>query len=180
MESNSLPNEIISQISSYLCSHCQNPGVFPNSNTTSARTSKATLARLCRASKRLRSIAQPILFHYYTSGNLARSVDTAFYAYHGDWNSEHWNLEDDKLPAFVRTLITRPARAACVESLQLQGSGIQDICTPALMKLLGDVGSALGFKFPTYWHWDGTSDDWTVFEYGDDGGDFQQESRRLP
>lgn len=177
MESNSLPNEIISQISSYLCSHCQNPGVFPNSNTTSARTSKATLARLCRTSKRLRSIAQPILFHYYASGNLARSVDTAFSAHHADWNSEYWNLEDDKLPAFVRTLITRPDLAACVESLQLQGSGVQDVCTPALMQLLGDAGTALGFKLPTGWRWGGWSDDWTGFEYGDDGSGIFNQNR---
>ncbi|KFY54665.1 hypothetical protein V497_07529 [Pseudogymnoascus sp. VKM F-4516 (FW-969)] len=172
MEYNSLPNEIIAQICFYLCSHCQNPGVFPNSNTEEARTDKATLARLCRTSKGLCSIAQPVLFHYYASGNLARSVDTEFigslnYTWHS--NIEYWNLEDDKLVVFVRTLITRPDLAACVESLQLQGSGVQDVCTPELMRVLGDAGTALGFKLPIGWRWGGWSDDWPddIFD-GDD------------
>ncbi|OBT76893.1 hypothetical protein VF21_04723 [Pseudogymnoascus sp. 05NY08] len=155
MVSYSVPNEIIAQICSYLCSHCQNPGVFPNSNTVEARTEKVTLARMCRASKRICSIAQPVLFHYYACGNLPRKVHTEFSEHYADWNREQWNLEDDKLAVFVRTLITRPELAACVESLQLKSSGVQDVCTPELMKILGDAGSALGFKLPTGWRWDG-------------------------
>ncbi|OBT46360.1 hypothetical protein VE00_02711 [Pseudogymnoascus sp. WSF 3629] len=155
MESYSVPNEIIVQICSYLCSHCQNPGVFPNSNTVETRIEKVTLARMCRSSKRICSIAQPILFHYYACGNLARSVHTEFSEHYADWNRERWNLEDDKLAVFVRTLITRPDLASCVESLQLKGSGKQDVCTPELMKILGDAGSALGFKLPTGWSWGG-------------------------
>lgn len=108
---------------------------------------KITLARMCRASRMLCSIAQPVLFHYYASGNLARSVRS--------WNVEHWSPEDDKLPAFLRTLITRPDLALCVKSLQLQGSGVQDVCSPELMLLLSDASSALNFKLPVVWRWEG-------------------------
>jgi hypothetical protein len=87
MASNSLPNEILAQICSYLCFHCRNPGIFPNSNTTESRIDKITLARMCRASKMLCSIAQPALFHYYASGNLARSVRTDFQKYKRSWNN---------------------------------------------------------------------------------------------
>jgi hypothetical protein len=69
-------------------------------------------------------------------------------------------LEDDKLVVFVRTLVTRPELAACVESLQLQGSSVQDVCTPELMQILGDAGTALGFKLPSGWRWGGWSNDW--------------------
>ncbi|KFZ07021.1 hypothetical protein V501_06871 [Pseudogymnoascus sp. VKM F-4519 (FW-2642)] len=155
MVSYSVPNEIIAQICPYLCSHCQNPGVFPNSNTTEARTEKVTLARMCRSSKTLCAIAQPILFHYYACGNLARSVDTEFSDHYDSWNRESWDLEDDKLAVFIRSLITRPDLAACVESLQLKSSGVQDVCTPELMKILGDAARAIVFELPTGWSWDG-------------------------
>ncbi|KFZ14135.1 hypothetical protein V501_03393 [Pseudogymnoascus sp. VKM F-4519 (FW-2642)] len=108
---------------------------------------KITLARMCRASKMLYFIAQPVLFHYYASGNLARSVRS--------WNVERWSLEDDKLPAFLRTLITRPDLALYVKSLQLQGSGVQDVCSPELMRLLSDASSALNFKLLVGWRWEG-------------------------
>lgn len=147
MASNSLPKEILAQICSYLCFHCRNPGIFPNSNTKESRIDKITLAHMCCASKMLCSIAQPVLFHYYASGNLARSASS--------WNVEHWSPEDDKLPAFLRTLITRPDLALCVESLQLQGSGVQDVCSPELMRLLSDASSALDFKLPVGWRWEG-------------------------
>lgn len=159
MEPHSLPNEVIAQICFYLCSHCQNPGVFPNSNTKEARADKVTLARMCRTSKRICSIAQPVLFHYFACGNLARSVNTEFSEHYADWNCEDWNLEDDKLTVFVRTLITRPELAACVESLQLQSSGVQDNCTPELMQVLGDAGIGLGFQLPVGWRWGGWFDD---------------------
>jgi hypothetical protein len=79
-------------------------------------------------------------------------------------NVEYWNLEDDKLPAFIRTLITRPDLALSVEFLQLQGSGVQDVCSPELMQLLSDASSALNFKLPVGWRWEGWSEeleDWS-------------------
>ncbi|OBT64192.1 hypothetical protein VE03_06870 [Pseudogymnoascus sp. 23342-1-I1] len=48
--------------------------------------------------------------------------------------SEDWNPGDDELPAFLRTLIARSDLALCIESLQLQGSGVQDMLQPALMR----------------------------------------------
>ncbi|KFY86239.1 hypothetical protein V500_07773 [Pseudogymnoascus sp. VKM F-4518 (FW-2643)] len=125
--------------------------MFPNSSTKESRVDKITLARMCRASKMLCSIAQPVLFHYYASGNLARSVRTDFYEYERSWNVEGWNPEDDKLPAFLRTLITRPDLALCVELLQVQGSGVEDICSPEHMRLLSDASRALNFKLPVGW-----------------------------
>lgn len=129
---------------------------------------KSTLARMCRASRTLRSIAQPILFHYYASGNLARSVDTDFYEDSCNWNVERWGPENDKLPAFLRILVTRPDLALCVESLQLQRSGIQDICDAELMQLLYDAGRALNFKLPVGWRWESWVKDDSTDYWSDD------------
>ncbi|KFZ03747.1 hypothetical protein V501_09313 [Pseudogymnoascus sp. VKM F-4519 (FW-2642)] len=85
------------------------------------------------------------------------------------WQScADWRLEDDKLPAFLRTLITRPDLALCVESLQLQGSGIQDLCGPELMQLLADAGRALNFKLPVGWRWEGWVKDFSTDDWSDD------------
>ncbi|KFY80983.1 hypothetical protein V499_00225 [Pseudogymnoascus sp. VKM F-103] len=141
--------------------------MFPNSNTKESRMDKITLARLCRASKMLCSFAQPVLFHYYATGNLARSVRTDFQEYNRSWDVEYWNFEDDKLPAFLRSLITRPDLALCVKSLQLQGFGDQDLCSPELMRLLFNAGNALNFKPPAGWRWKGWAEepeDWSDYE----------------
>lgn len=167
MAFNSLPNEILAQICSCLCFHCRSPGIFPNSNTKESRMDKITLARLCRASKMLCSFAQPVLFHYYATGNLARSVRTDFQEYNRSWDVEYWNFEDDKLPAFLRSLITRPDLALCIKSLQLQGFGDQDLCSPELMRLLFNAGNALNFKPPAGWRWKGWTEepgDWSDYE----------------
>jgi hypothetical protein len=65
-----VPTEILLQIFSYFCFHCQNPGLFPHANTDDVRENKKCLAYLCRASKAICAVAQPILYHYYASGNV--------------------------------------------------------------------------------------------------------------
>ncbi|KAK8026679.1 hypothetical protein PG991_003735 [Apiospora marii] len=107
-----LPNEIFFKIFESLCFHCKNPGKFPNADTEDVREDKATLARLCRVSPRFRSMAQPILYHYYATGNckhfLPRGV--AYYEVPGD---------NDHLLSFATTLTKRPDLAAEVMSMQL-------------------------------------------------------------
>ncbi|KAK8139120.1 hypothetical protein PG984_002500 [Apiospora sp. TS-2023a] len=106
------PNEILLQIFESLCFHCTNPGKFPNADTEDVLEDKATLARLCRASHHFRSLAQPILYHYYATGNckhfLPRGVP--YYEVPG---------ANDRLLSFATTLTKRPNLAAEVASMQL-------------------------------------------------------------
>jgi len=77
----SLPNEIIRCICATLCSHCEgdsdvsvDPPCGHNTLGTSSkhervRSRKATLAGLCRTSRRIYDIAMPILYHTYFDTN---------------------------------------------------------------------------------------------------------------
>lgn len=113
VEMDLLPVELVIQICSYFCFHCQNPGVFPTSDLPQLRHDKKLLGRLCRVSKRMRSIAQPILFHYYATGNLPQLIANS------DINPRRFPSNEDKLCAFLRSIIDRPDLAACVRCLQV-------------------------------------------------------------
>jgi hypothetical protein len=107
-----LPTEIIIQIAGYLCFHCQNPGLFPHAATKAIRDEKRALAHLCRTSKTICAIAQPVLYHYYASGNLGHA-----------WRSYE---KYDYLLQFLRTLLRRPGLALQVTTMQLsQGERCQ-------------------------------------------------------
>ncbi|OBT61321.1 hypothetical protein VE03_09524 [Pseudogymnoascus sp. 23342-1-I1] len=144
MEYYGLPNEVLDRICYYLCFHCQNPGIFPNSDTKENRTDKVALARLCRASKRLNAVAQPTLFHYYAAGNLPRKANTDL-----GRTRQFFGEEDDKLPLFVRTLVSRPDLAACVTALQLQTSNAATDYTPETLDRFAQASRALGLATPT-------------------------------
>ncbi|KAI1090082.1 hypothetical protein F5B19DRAFT_464587 [Rostrohypoxylon terebratum] len=107
----SLPVELLNQICGYLCFHCQHPGLFPNADHDHIRNDKRALAHLCRTSKYLCSIAQPILYHYYATGN-SRGRDEeeppqTVYEY------------DYFLPQFVRTIAQRPDLASQITTMHL-------------------------------------------------------------
>ncbi|KAK7908529.1 hypothetical protein PG985_015832 [Apiospora marii] len=107
-----IPDEIFLKIFESMCFHCKHPGDLPNADTEGVREDKATLARLCRVSRHFRSMAQPVLYHYYATGNckhfLPRGVP--YYEVPGD---------NDHLLSFATTLTTRPDLAAEVVSMQL-------------------------------------------------------------
>ncbi|KAK7965275.1 hypothetical protein PG996_000370 [Apiospora saccharicola] len=107
-----LPNEILLNIFELLCFHCTNPGKFPNADTEGVLEDKATLARLCRVSHHFRSMAQPILYHYYATGNCKHFLppDAPYYDVPG---------ANDRLLSFTTTLTQRPDLAAEVVSMQL-------------------------------------------------------------
>ncbi|KFY33735.1 hypothetical protein V494_07369 [Pseudogymnoascus sp. VKM F-4513 (FW-928)] len=144
MEYHGLPNEVLDRICYNLCYHCQNPGIFPNSDIKENRADKVALSRLCRASKRLNAVAQPILFHYYAAGNLPRKANTDL-----SRSRQFFGDEDDKLHLFVRTLISRPDLAACIRSLQLQTSNIDARYTPEILDRFAQASRGLGLATPT-------------------------------
>lgn len=141
-----LPEELLVRICSYLCFHCQNPDDFPNADEPSVRESKSTLARLCRVSKRMFAIAQPILYHYYSTGNLLGPIDPFVYEY---------PTTDDKLPAFLCTLIHNPFLATHVRSLQLQETQSAHFPNFALelLPLLYTTSNTQGIATPTCLQW---------------------------
>lgn len=143
MEYNGLPNEVLERICYHLCFHCQNPSVFPNSDTKENRADKVALAHLCRSSKCLNAIAQPILFHYYAAGNLPRKVNT-------DLSRQFFGEENDRLHLFLRTLIARPDLGACIRALQLQTSNVPTNCTPETLELFAQASRALGVATATH------------------------------
>ncbi|KFY06981.1 hypothetical protein V492_07559 [Pseudogymnoascus sp. VKM F-4246] len=147
MEYHGLPNEVLDRICYYLCYHCQNHGIFPNSDIKENRADKVALSRLCRASKHLNAVAQPILFHYYAAGNLPRSSNTELTR-----GRQFFGDEDDKLHLFMRTLIARPDLAACIRSLQLQTSNINARYTPEILNRFAQTSRDLGLAIPARLH----------------------------
>ncbi|XXG97480.1 hypothetical protein Hte_003782 [Hypoxylon texense] len=111
----SLPVEILIQIFSHFCFHCQHPGHFPNADTHEARNDKRFLARLCRTSKAICAVAQPILYHYYATGN--SRLETKLYR--GQDEVGKRRQEPDFLPQFVRSIAQRPDLAAEVTAMHI-------------------------------------------------------------
>lgn len=141
-----LPEELLTQIFSYLCPHCQTPDDFPNTDEPCVRDSKATLARLCLVSKRMLAIAQPILYHYYATGNIIGPLNPMVSDY---------PTADDKLPSFLRTIIHHPILATHIRTLQLQET--QSLNLPAfsaeLLPLFNNTSEAHGVRTPTSLQW---------------------------
>ncbi|OAF56972.1 hypothetical protein VC83_05809 [Pseudogymnoascus destructans] len=115
-----LPEELLGRICIYLCPHRQNPNDLPNPDEPCVRASKATLARLCRVSKRMLAIAQPILYHYYATGNIIGPLNPMVSDY---------PTADDKLPSFLRTIIHQPILAIHIRTLQLQSKSTSKTTT---------------------------------------------------
>jgi hypothetical protein len=143
-----LPEELLIRICSYLCFHCQNPDDFINPDVPSVWESKATLARVCLASKRMLGIAQPVLYHYYATGNIPGPIYSRREADHG------YPCADDKLPAFLCTLIRCPILATYVRSLQLQeihNPGVPAIgFSTELLHLFTNTSETLGIEPPIW------------------------------
>lgn len=89
------------------------------------------LAHLSSVSKRIRAIAQPILFHYYATGNLPRLT--------GD--RRLYSKDDDKLCAFFRSIIKRPDLATCVKCIQFVQPHSLDLSHSGLAIELLDMGN---------------------------------------
>ncbi|KAF6814619.1 f-box domain protein [Colletotrichum musicola] len=108
----SLPLELMEQICALLCPHCQNPNNFLDREDVQA--AKKTLSSLCRVSRTICSVAQPFLFHYYSTGNMTPETDCSIRGRQRDLPRE-----DDKLPLFLRSIIQRPDLATQIKALQL-------------------------------------------------------------
>ncbi|KFY85485.1 hypothetical protein V500_08380 [Pseudogymnoascus sp. VKM F-4518 (FW-2643)] len=141
-----LPEELLVRICSYLCFHCQNPDDFPNPDEPCVRESKATLARFCRVSKRMLAVGQPILYHYYATGNILGPIQPMISDY---------PTADDKLPAFLCTLIRHPFLATHIRSLQLQEMQSTHLpaFAPELLPLLNSASRTHGVRPPTSLQW---------------------------
>jgi hypothetical protein len=136
--------EILSPICCILlCFHCQNPGVFSDSDTVEARTSKATLVGLCRISKRMCAIVRPIFFQHYATRDLPQEIRTSF-----SDDSSVYPSEDDKF------LIQRPVLMDCVQALQLQKSDILHNYIPALILLFNKASKELNIEPSPSSHWE--------------------------
>ena len=107
-----LPIEVLSKVFETLCLHCQtDPSTVADYDTSGAWESKRSLARICRACHTTRSIAQPILFHYYASGNMQKLT--------GFREILSKPEEDDLLPVFLCSVIRKPMLAGAVRVLSL-------------------------------------------------------------
>ncbi|KAK2024576.1 hypothetical protein LX32DRAFT_94849 [Colletotrichum zoysiae] len=135
----SLPSELIEKLCFFLCYHCQHDGAFPTTGSGDARMSKRSLSHLCRVSRRIYAIAQPILFHYYTTDNLPRGHHCGNQACAGEVPGEK-----DMLPEFLRSIISRPDLASQVKTLLLVETDEISGCTPDLAQLLSKTTKRLG------------------------------------
>lgn len=113
-----LPVEILTLIAGSLCLHCQHAGPIvdlPEPVIDRGREEKRALAALSLTCRFLRSIAQPILFHYYHSGNQPLTAPK------GKWDTAGFDhgADDDLLVPFLRSIIQRPDLSASVHAVTL-------------------------------------------------------------
>jgi hypothetical protein len=114
MRLDQIPVDVLNLIFTNLCYHCQKPSNFVNADEYDAVEDKRALARLCCTCKAICTVVQPILYHYYATGNVRK----AGMPYRGHWNDvEEWDY--NFLPQFLRTIIARPELAERVTSLQI-------------------------------------------------------------
>ncbi|KXH42027.1 hypothetical protein CSAL01_07243 [Colletotrichum salicis] len=130
----SLPLELVEQVCSLLCFHCQHPGTFPDAGTDDYRLSKRALSRLCRVSRRICAVTRPFLFHDYATGGLPQGHDCGIGAQSS--NRSQGEAHDDRLPLFLRSIIHRPDLASHIRTLQLVENDVISGCTPDLAPLL--------------------------------------------
>ncbi|GIK00083.1 hypothetical protein Aspvir_004098 [Aspergillus viridinutans] len=118
-----LPVELLTEISSYLCAICC--GTYPNS------LSQKHLSRLSRTCRRLRDVCQPLLFdHYY-----------------------HSSESMTRLLSFLRTLDARPDLAKCVTSLDFHEPGYAENLDDEDRQLVESSIAKLGLPpLPAEWH----------------------------
>ncbi|KAL0938349.1 f-box domain protein [Colletotrichum truncatum] len=137
----SLPLELIEQICSLLCFHCQKSGFFLDAESKDVRSAKTTLSSFCLVSRRVCAVAQPFLFHYYSAGNLPSAHNCNARA-----DTRDVRRRGDKLPEFLCSIIRRPDLASHVKILQLVEtddiSGLTPNLAPFLITASEQVGTA--------------------------------------
>lgn len=99
-----LPTELILQICTSLCLHCQIPRVVDASPdvVSAASPGQTALSRLSQTCKRFQRLSQPILFHWY-------------HARHGDGYHE----QRKRLAPFLFATLRRPDLNAAVQAISL-------------------------------------------------------------
>lgn len=103
MRLDQIPADVLYLIFTNLCYHYQKPGNFVNADEHDVVENKKALARLCRTRKAICTIVQPILYHYYATGNIRK----AGMPYRGHWNDvEAWDY--NFIPQFLHTIIAHP------------------------------------------------------------------------
>ncbi|KFY08923.1 hypothetical protein V492_05787 [Pseudogymnoascus sp. VKM F-4246] len=140
-----LPEELLIQIFSCLCIHCQNPCGFPNADEPGVREDNTALVSLCLTSKQILAFAQPILYHHYATGNIPPPSFTP------RAGSYEYIYLSDSLPAFLSTIIRRPSLATHIRCLQLQEIEPHyhpSTLTPQVIRLLYDTSNAIGIETP--------------------------------
>ena len=112
-----LPADLVLRICQSLCRHCESPNAFPHLEIWAIREDKGALANLAATCSWCRSFAQPVLFHYFATGNLVprnpRQRDGI------NSHPRDFPARDGMLPLFIRSAIQRPDLAAKVKALQL-------------------------------------------------------------
>ncbi len=110
-----LPSEILHAICRHLCLHCQyehvvlaGPDLLPP-----AFADQKALARLSQCSRRMRDIAQPVLFHWYHGGDGE--------AGNGETGKSGAKAELRRLVRFLRAITRHPRLAASTQALALYG-----------------------------------------------------------
>jgi hypothetical protein len=117
-----LPAGIAHLICCQLCAHCQCPAAFPNADTDDVIVSKASLGRLACTCKSMCAIAQPVVFHYFATWNLALTSltpESAYYCFNINRGVRPEDKRSNYLGAFLRSIVQRPDLARFVEALQL-------------------------------------------------------------
>lgn len=109
MASSSLPTEIWVQICKIFCLHChlaKHADGIPDFRLTSAREGKAALISMCLVSRDFKDMSQNILFHYFL--NCSKGGNLGFQG-----------TNDDRVPSFLRALISNPSLGSHVRMITL-------------------------------------------------------------
>jgi len=124
----SLPIEILKDICEGLCLHCRIPHVVdaPHWVVDEAKNDQKALSRLSRTCQALRGVAQPIVFHYYHSGSIARiAADSR-------WEEDSTSVRcKHRASRFLRAIILRPDLGLCVKALAFYSLALGEDPPPA-------------------------------------------------
>ncbi|KAH9903621.1 hypothetical protein F4778DRAFT_91905 [Xylariomycetidae sp. FL2044] len=133
-----LPTELLHMICSELCLHCRRPSrvvdISSKKKLQAAHADQAALAKLARCSKRLLSICQPFLFHFYHTGFICQDA-------HG------LSRQSSQLIAFLCAIIRKPHLAQNVTALAFDTEDYRchrDL-DPETQHLFEEAGKHAGF-----------------------------------
>jgi len=128
-----LPRELLELVIATLCNHCEKFSSPDRGSLCHEAWKRIALVHLCLVSRVTRAIAQPLLYHSFSSYSSSEG--------------------SDRLLLFLCTVIERPDLAAAVRELQLYGEPGTYPDMANRHRTIEKASTAFGLTFTTEEHW---------------------------